>query len=49
MLNTNWATATEKLYINDTIIGKVPGYPTNYFSFKAISGLVSCVDTRHSI
>lgn len=44
MLNDKWATATEKQYINTTMFGQVPGYPMNYFTFKAVSGLVrNCV------
>jgi hypothetical protein len=41
MLNDKWATSSENPYINATLFGKVPGYPTNYYSFKAVSGLVS--------
>jgi hypothetical protein len=40
MLNDKWATADEKPYLNSTLFGKIGGYPKNYYSFKAIAGMV---------
>jgi hypothetical protein len=44
MLNDNWAAADEKPYLNYTLFGTIGGYPTNYYTFKAITGMVcGCV------
>lgn len=40
MLNDAWATPEQQPWLNHTLFGKIGGFPTNFFSFKAIAGMV---------